>query len=126
MRRFTRLCEDCEAFAPGDRLVYSTVELHSIEFENGILAFEFSAPVAGEAVVQLSRSPSGPFIAGGKPADFEWDAKSSAVRLPIPAGKGVLYRVRVGHENTEDAAVALAAALRRTTPGLEAFVVRLN
>ena len=90
------LCEDCEAFAPGDRLVYSTVELHSIEFENGILAFEFSAPVAGEAVVQLSRSPSGPFIAGGKPADFEWDAKSSAVRLPIPAGKGVLYRVRVG------------------------------
>jgi rare lipoprotein A len=41
-------------------------------------------------------------------------------------GDGLLYRVRVGHESTEDAAVALAANLRRMNPGLEAFVVRLN
>jgi hypothetical protein len=90
------LCEDCAAFAPGDRIVYATAELHSIEFENGILACEFSAPVAGEVVIQLSRTPSGPLIAGGRPADFEWDEKSSVVRLPIPAGKGALSRVRIG------------------------------
>ena len=90
------LCEDCAAFAPGDRIVYATAELHSIEFENGILACEFSAPVAGEVVIQLSRTPSGPLIAGGRPADFEWDEKSGVVRLPIPAGKGALNRVRIG------------------------------
>jgi hypothetical protein len=90
------LCEDCAAFAPGDRIVYATAELHSIEFENGILACEFSAPVAGEVVIQLSRTPSGPLIAGGKPADFQWDEKNSAVRLAIPAGKGPLNRVRIG------------------------------
>ncbi len=90
------LCEDCAAFAPADRVVYATAELQSIEFENGILALEFSAPVAGEVVIQLSRTPSGPLIAGGHPADFEWDEKSSVVRLPIPAGKGAISRVRVG------------------------------
>jgi hypothetical protein len=90
------LCQDCAAFAPGDRIVYATAELHSIEFENGILACEFSAPAAGEVVIQLSRTPSGPLIAGGHPADFEWDAKNSAVRLAIPAGKGALSRVRIG------------------------------
>src|SRR5207247_3365771 len=84
------------AFAQGDRIVYSTAQLHSTEFENGILACEFSAPVAGEVVIQLSRTPSGPLIAGGRPADFEWDEKNSVVRLPIPAGKGALSRVRIG------------------------------
>jgi hypothetical protein len=47
-------------------------------------------------VIQLSRTPSGPLIAGGRPADFEWDEKNSVVRLPIPAGKGALSRVRIG------------------------------
>jgi len=90
------LCEDCAAFAPGDRIVYATAELHAIEFENGILACEFSAPVPGEVVIHLSRTPSGPLIAGGRPADFEWDEKNSVVRLKIPAGKGALNRVRIG------------------------------
>src|SRR5262249_58706848 len=90
------LCEDCAAFAPGDRIVYATAELQSIEYENGILACEFTAPVAGEVVIQLSRTPSGPLIAGGRPADFEWDEKNSVVRLQVPAGKGALSRVRIG------------------------------
>ena len=90
------LCEDCAAFAPVDRIVYATSELLSIEFENGILACEFNAPVAGEVVIQLSRTPSGPLIAGGRPADFDWDEKNSVVRLPVPAGKGALSRVRIG------------------------------
>ena len=90
------LCEDCAAFAPGDRIVYATAELQSIEFENGILACEFSAPAAGEVVIQLSRTPSGPLIAGGHPVDFEWDEKNSVARLPVPAGKGAAHRVRIG------------------------------
>ncbi|MGH9723419.1 MAG: hypothetical protein ACRD8O_24685, partial [Bryobacteraceae bacterium] len=90
------LCDDCAVFAPQDRIVYATAELHSIEFENGILACEFVAPVAGSVVIQLSRKPSGPLLAGGRPAEFEWDAERSAVRLPIPAGKAPLYRVRIG------------------------------
>jgi hypothetical protein len=90
------LCEDCAAFAPADRIVYATAELQSIEFENGILALEFCAPTAGEVVIQLSRTPTGPLIAGGHPADFEWDEKNSVVRLPIPAGKGAASRVRIG------------------------------
>jgi len=52
--------------------------------------------VAGEVVIQLSRTPTGPVIAGGKPAEFEWDEKNSAVRLAIPAGGGPLHRVRIG------------------------------
>src|SRR5439155_3098587 len=62
---------------------------------NGILACEFSAPVAGEVIIQLSRTPSGPLVAGGRLADFDWDEKNSVVRLPIPAGKGPLSRVRI-------------------------------
>ena len=50
------LCEDCASFPPGDRIVYATAELESVEFENGILAFEFSAPTAGEVVIQLART----------------------------------------------------------------------
>lgn len=90
------LCEDCAAFAPGDRIVWATAELESIEFENGILACEFNAPVAGEVVIQLSKAPAGPLIASGHPADFEWDEKNSVVRLPIPAGKAPSHRVRIG------------------------------
>jgi len=67
------LCKDCSAFANADHLVYATAELTVMEYENGILAMEFAAPVAGEVILQLSREPSGPLVAGGKPTPFDWD-----------------------------------------------------
>ena len=33
-------------------------------------------------------SRSGPFLAGGKPTEFDWDEKNLRARLAIPAGKG--------------------------------------
>ena len=90
------LCNDCSAFANGDHLVYATAELTALEYENGILAMEFSAPAAGEVVLQLSREPSGPLIAGGKPSPFDWDERSQRARLKIPAGKGPGNHVRIG------------------------------
>jgi hypothetical protein len=90
------LCRDCSGFARQDRIVYATAELQSLEFENGILAMEFAAPTAGEAVLQLTNPPSGPYLAGGRPSEFQWDEKSYRARLPIPAGQGPGYRVRVG------------------------------
>jgi rare lipoprotein A len=41
-------------------------------------------------------------------------------------GDGLFYRVRVGHESTEDAARALAQSLRGANLATETFVVRLN
>jgi rare lipoprotein A len=41
-------------------------------------------------------------------------------------GDGLFYRVRVGHESTEEAALALAQSLRRANLATETFVVRLN
>ena len=41
-------------------------------------------------------------------------------------GDGLFYRVRVGHENSEDAARSLAESLRRAGLATETFVVRLN
>jgi hypothetical protein len=41
-------------------------------------------------------------------------------------GDGLLYRVRVGHERTGDAARALARSLRRANLATETFVVRFN
>ncbi|MEO7649495.1 MAG: hypothetical protein ABIZ80_03440, partial [Bryobacteraceae bacterium] len=90
------LCDECTAFAPPDRVVYATAELHSIEFENGILAFEFAAPAAGEIVVRLSSKPRGPLLAGGRPMDFDWDEKNLVARLPVPAGKGAMHHMRIG------------------------------
>jgi len=90
------LCEDSRVFHPKDRIVYATAELHAVEWENGILAFEFYAPVDGEIVLQLAAKPAGPYLAAGRPVDFDWDAAQSAVRLPVPAGKAPAYRVRVG------------------------------
>jgi hypothetical protein len=90
------LCKECSAFANGEYIVYATVELQSIEFENGILAMEFAAPQPGEIVLQLSRQPSGPYLAGGRPREFDWDEKTLRARLPIPAGTGVGSRVRIG------------------------------
>ena len=90
------LCKDCSAFATIDHLIYATAELTAMEYENGILAMEFSAPAAGEVILQISRQPTGPLVAGGKPSSFDWDDADKRVRLPIPAGKGAGNRVRIG------------------------------
>ena len=90
------LCPECSNFSVTERLVYATAELLSIEFENGILAMEFAAPVAGEVVLQLERKPVGPYLAAGTPRDFDWDASAFRARLPIPASKAPDHRVRIG------------------------------
>jgi hypothetical protein len=90
------LCRDCSAFANTDHLVYATAELTAMEYENGILAMEFAAPSAGEAILQLSREPSGPLVAGGKPTPFDWDEHTLRARLKIPSGSGPGNHVRIG------------------------------
>ncbi len=90
------LCKDCTGFATVDHLIYSTAELTDIEYENGLLALEFSAPSGGEAVLQMSQQPRGPLVAGGKPSPFDWDDSDKRVRLPIPAGTGPASHVRIG------------------------------
>lgn len=82
--------------ASTDHLVYATAELTAIEYENGILALEFAAPSPGEVILQLSREPSGPLIAGGKPTSFDWDDHEHRARLTIPAGSGPAAHVRIG------------------------------
>ncbi len=93
---YSGLCQDCSGFARRDRIVYATAELQTVEYENGILAMEFSAPTAGEAVIELSAQPVGLYLAAGSPTEFDWDAKTFMARLPIPAGRGPEHRVRVG------------------------------
>jgi len=90
------LCKDCTGFATVDHLIYSTAELTAIEYENSLLAMEFSAPSDGEVVLQISQQPHGPLVAGGKPTSFDWDDSDKRVRLPIPAGKGAASHVRIG------------------------------
>jgi hypothetical protein len=90
------LCRECTNFSPVEKIVYATAELLSIEYENGILAMEFSAPADAEAILQLERQPVGPYLAAGKPTDFDWDDKQFRARLPIPAGRAAGHRVRVG------------------------------
>jgi hypothetical protein len=90
------LCRNCGAFATLDHVVYATAELTAMEYENGILAMEFGAPAGGQVILQLSREPSGPLVAGGKPAEFDWDDYALRARLPIPAGKGPGGHVRIG------------------------------
>lgn len=90
------LCRDCAVFGGDDRIVYATAELNMVEYENGILAMEFAAPTPGEVVLQLSRKPSGPLLAAGHPASFDWDERNLRARLHIPAGTGQGHRVRVG------------------------------
>ena len=90
------LCRECTNFSALDKIVYATSELLTIEYENGILAMEFTAPTEGEAMLQLEHRPVGPFLAAGKPTDFDWDDKQFRARLPIPAGKGADRRVRIG------------------------------
>ena len=90
------LCRDCTNFSGAEHIVYATAELLSIEFENGILAMEFAAPEPGEVVLQLARQPIGPFLAAGKPTEFDWDDKTLRARLAIPAGSAPGHRVRIG------------------------------
>jgi Glycosyl hydrolases family 35 len=90
------LCRDCTNFAAPEHVVYATAELLSIEFENGILAMEFAAPEPGEVILQMARRPSGPFLAAGKPTDFDWDEAHMRARLKIPAGTQQGNRVRIG------------------------------
>jgi hypothetical protein len=90
------LCRECSNFSAAEHIVYATAELLSIEFENGILAMEFAAPEAAEVILQLARQPVGPFIAAGKPTEFDWDEKTLRARLKIPTGKPPDYRVRIG------------------------------
>ncbi len=88
-------CRFCTGMANSERLLYATLELTAIEYENGILSFEFYAPVAGVAVLQLERQPEGPMLAAGHPIAFDWDPDSKRARLPIPQGKGAGQRVRI-------------------------------
>jgi len=90
------LCRDCTKFAATEHIVYATAELLAIEYENGILAMEFAAPVEGEAVLQLARAPVGPFLAAGKLTEFDWDEQHLRARLKIPASKQPDFRVRIG------------------------------
>ena len=53
------LCKGCSAFATVDRLVYATAEITAMEYENGILAMEFTAPTAGEVVCNFRASLRG-------------------------------------------------------------------
>jgi len=93
-------CGKCAGLGTGlgntESIVYATAELTQLEYENGILAMEFSAPAAAEIVLHLASEPAGPYLAAGKPRAFDWDAAEHRVRLPIPAGSGPTHRVRVG------------------------------
>jgi hypothetical protein len=90
------LCRDCSNFSGEEHIVYATAELLAIEYENGILAMEFAAPLAGEVILQLLRRPVGPFIAAGKPTEFDWDEKALRARLRIPANPKSDHHVRIG------------------------------
>jgi hypothetical protein len=89
------LCRECSNFSKGERILYATAELLSIEYENGTLGLEFAAPVPAEAVLQLARAPVGPLLAAGMPTPFEWDEQTLRARLPIPAGPAPGYRVHL-------------------------------
>jgi hypothetical protein len=82
------LCRECTEFSNAEHIVYATAELQTIEFENGTLAMEFAAPAPAEIVLQLARRPSGPYLAGGHLAEFDFDDKTMRARLKIPQGKG--------------------------------------
>jgi hypothetical protein len=88
-------CRFCTGMSNSERLLYATAELTAIEYENGILSFEFFAPAAGYAVLQLERQPEGPMLAAGHPIAFDWDPDAKRARLPIPSGTGAGQRVRI-------------------------------
>jgi hypothetical protein len=89
-------CKNCSALGNDDAIVYATAELIDAEYENGILAMEFASLTPSEVILHLSKEPSGPLLAAGKPRTFDWDEQSGRARLPVPAGKAPDYRVRIG------------------------------
>ncbi len=111
------LCHECTQFSEAEHLVYATAELLTIEFENGILAMEFSAPVPGEMILQLARKPVGPYLASGKPTEFEWDDKALRARFVIPANPAAGNRVRVGIAMEEPETSAFFNDARRLVIG---------
>jgi hypothetical protein len=111
------LCRECSQFSGVEHIVYATAELVAIEYENGILAMEFAAPVAGEAVLQLARKPVGPYLAAGRPTDFDWDEKAMRARFPIPANPAGGSRVRVGIAMEEPETAAFFNEARRLIIG---------
>jgi hypothetical protein len=90
------LCRECSNFSGAEHIVYSNAELTDIEFENGILAMEFAAPDPAEVILQLARKPIGPYLAAGKPVEFDWDDHTLRARLKIPASREPGNRVRIG------------------------------
>jgi rare lipoprotein A len=48
------------------------------------------------------------------------------VILSFDRGDGIFYRVRVGHESSEEAALALAEKLRSANLATTTFIVRMN
>ncbi len=90
------LCRSCAGLGDAEHIVYATAELQALEYENGILAMEFAAPVKSEVVLQLARKPAGPYLAAGHPTEFDYDEKTLRARLQVPAGSGPGHRVRVG------------------------------
>jgi hypothetical protein len=116
------LCHECTQFAGAEHIVYATAELLTIEFENGILAMEFAAPVGGEMILQLERKPVGPYLASGKPSEFEWDDKALRARFTIPANTAPGNRVRVGIAMEEPETSAFFNEARRLIIGQKNLV----
>ena len=116
------LCHECTQFAEAEHIVYATAELLTIEFENGILAMEFAAPVGGEMILQLERKPVGPYLASGKPTEFEWDDKALRARFTIPANTAPGNRVRVGIAMEEPETSAFFNEARRLIIGQKNLV----
>ncbi len=116
------LCRECSNFSPVEQILYATAELLSIEYENGILAMEFAAPERGAVVLQLERQPVGPFLASGKPTQFEWDEKTLRARLPIPAGTTPDRHVRIGIAIEEPETSAFFDDARRLIIGTKNIV----
>jgi hypothetical protein len=116
------LCRECSNFSPVEQIVYATAELVSIEYENGILAMEFAAPQPASVVLQLERRPVGPFLASGKPTEFEWDEKTLRARLPIPAGVTPDRHVRIGIAIEEPETSAFFDDARRLIIGAKNLV----
>jgi hypothetical protein len=111
------LCHECSQFSNAEHIVYATAELLSIEFENGILAMEFAAPVEAEMILQLARKPIGPYLASGKPTEFEWDDKALRARFVIPPNALPGNRVRIGIAMEEPETSAFFNEARRLIIG---------
>ena len=116
------LCHECTQFSEAEHIVYATAELLTVEFENGILAMEFAAPVGGEMILQLARKPVGPYLASGKPTEFEWDDKALRARFVIPANTANGNRVRVGIAMEEPETSAFFNEARRLIIGQKNMV----